>query len=164
MKKTSLVMLVLASMAVGASARADTKIHKAAQVSVDVPAGWKFQAPDDNTMVLLDPKEDVLFRLIVIDAGDLEKAMKITDAQVKQVAQDVKWDDKGKPTKLNGMDAMTLEGKGTIKGKPVDLGVLIVQTPSKKVLMVLGLIDHAKMDAHKAEVQGFLGSIKPVAK
>ncbi len=162
MKKTSLFAIAFGFACLwAADARAEVKVHKAGQVSVDVPTGWSLQAPDENTMIVMDPKQDVLVRLAIVDAADTEKAVNVTEAQVRQFVQDVKWSDKHTPIKLNGMNGIRLEGSGAIKGKPVDLGVLLVESPSKKVVLVLVLIDHATVAAHKAEVSAFLNSLKP---
>jgi len=162
MRKTSLLAVAFGALCVwAAEARAEVKVHKAAQVSIDIPTGWSMQAPDEQTLILMDPKQDVLIRLAVVEAADAEKAVNVTDAQVKQFVQDVKWGDKAKPTELNGLKGLRLKGEGKIQGKPVDLGVLILGTPSKKVLLVLALIDHATVAAHDAEITGFINSIKP---
>ena len=145
-------------------AYADVKPHKAAQISVDVPTGWKTQAPDVNTMLVTDPKEDLIFRMMILDEGDVQAALKTANEKIQKGYQDIKCPADMKPIKLNGMDAATQDCTGSRGGKPVDLGLLLVRTPSTKILMVLAVVDHSKLEAHKSEMTTFLLSIKPLAK
>ena len=161
MKKIGLIALVLASAAIAGTAQAEVKTHKAAQVSLDVPAGWKGQG-DENNMVLLDPKEEVMFVLRIVEGSELQKALNDADVFIAKQIEKPTWKDK-KDVKLNGMNSITREGTGTYKGKPVDVGVLVIATPSKKFLLVLALIDHSAAAAHKTEVRAFVNSIKPAA-
>jgi predicted Zn-dependent protease len=155
-------MFVLAGFS--SLAYADVKPHKVAQISVDVPTGWRTQAPDENTMVVVDPKEELAFRMMILDEGNLEASLKKANEKIQKTFQDVKCPADMKPTKLNGMDAATQECTASLGGKPVDLGVLLVRTPAKKILMVVAIADHSKIDARQAEITAFLRSIKPLAK
>jgi len=155
------IALALALVMGQAAAHADMKVHKAAKVSLDIPEGWKITAANETDMVILEPKEEVLVILRVLEASALDKATKDVDAFIAKSVDKVKWEDKAKPTKLNGMDALALEGTGLYKGTPVDLGVLVVVTPAKKVLLVLGVMDHKSSAQHQAQVDAFVTSIKP---
>jgi predicted Zn-dependent protease len=142
------------------SARADVRVHEAAKVSLDVPAGFKVDA-EDNVMTLTGPDDDIAFFLMVLDASDLKKAMDALDSEVSKSFQGVTWEDEPKTTKLNGMDAFTLDGAAKADGKAVELGVLLVATPAKKILMVLGAVEKAKSKKYDRTVERFIASIKP---
>ena len=101
-----------------------------------------------------------MFIVRVLEAAELKKAIDEVDKGIAKQVENAKWAGKKEDT-LNGMGALKMLGSGTVKGKPVDLGLVLIETPSKKVLMVLLLLDHANAAAHKAEIDAFLTSIKP---
>jgi predicted Zn-dependent protease len=164
MRKMFIVVQTLVLAGFSSIAYADVKPHKVAQISVDIPTGWRTQAPDENTMVVVDPKEEVAFRMMILEEGDVQASLKKANEKIQKTFQDVKCPADLKPTKLNGMDAATQDCTASLGGKPVDLGLLLVRTPAKKILMVLAIIDHSKLEARKAEATAFLLSVKPLAK
>ncbi len=153
-------LLAASLLPFAAPARADVRVHKGAQVSIDVPSTWKVQTKGSD-MVIVDSKEEVLVVLRVLEAHELKGAVDKAEAYIARTVQSPKWDDKATPTQLNGMDAIALEGTGAYKGRPVDMGAVIVKTPAQKALLVVGLMDHAAAAAHQGEVEAFLHSIKP---
>jgi len=155
-----LLLPILALCLFASTAFAEQHVHSKAKVSVDVPSGWKMDGGEDH-MTVMDAKGEVAFFLMVMEASDLEHAAKAIDKEVGKAVKNVKWEGEPSELKLNGMDAMALEGTGKVDSQAVDLGVLIVVTPAKKVLLVLGAVDHEKSDAHEADVKAFLNSIKP---
>jgi predicted Zn-dependent protease len=161
MKRVAWTAAVVVSLAAASLASAEVKTHPTAKVQMDVPAGWKLSGTPDQSS-LVDPKDEVGFVLLVLDAADLKKAADELDARLAKMAKDVKWADKTKQVQLNGMDAVANKGTATINGKAADIAVLIVKTPSGKMLLVFGGVDSAKKAVHKAEVEAFINSIKPV--
>ena len=143
-------------------ALADIKVHKGAQVQLDIPESWKVkggQGSDD--MILLDANEDMIIFLRVLDAKDLKQAAKDADAFIMKNVEQVKWNGKAKQDKLNGMTASVSEGTGKFKGADVELGALVVITPSKKPMLVFGVMDHSKSATLQPQINAFLASIKP---
>ena len=157
-------MFIIVLAGFSSLAYADVKPHKVAQISVDVPTGWKTQAPDENTMVIIDSKEELKFRMMILDEGDVQASLKKANEKIQKAFQDVKCPADLKPIKLNGMDAATQDCTASLGGTTVDLGLLLVRTPAKKILMVLAVGEHARVEARKAEITAFLLSIKPLAK
>jgi len=162
MRKTFIVALVFAGFS--SIAYADVKPHKAAQISVDVPSGWKVQAPDENTMVVTEPKNELAFRMMVLEEGDVQAALKKANEKIQKSFQDIKCPAELKPNKLNGMEAATQDCTASLNGTPVDIGLLLVRTPAKKILMVVAMCEKAKTDARRGEMNAFLLSIKPLTK
>jgi hypothetical protein len=141
-------------------ARAATKTHEEAGVSVWIPDDWKGKG-DKNMMTIMDPKEDVALLFLVMNAPDLKKATDALDAELAKRVQDVKFEGKAQQTKLNGMDALTLDGTGKVQGKLVDLGVLVVKTPKNKIVLVLGMVNAEKKIEFKPTVRKIITSLKP---
>jgi predicted Zn-dependent protease len=156
---TAFAICLVASTSTSASA--EVRNHDKAKVSIDVPTGWKIDAGEDH-MTIMDPKEEVAFFMMVMEADDLDEAAKALDSEVNKAVKSVKWEGEPSELKLNGMDAIAVEGAGKIDGQAVDLGVLIVVTPAHKALLVLGAVESSKSKAHEKDVEKLLNSIKPL--
>lgn len=157
----ALSLVVTVALAATASpARAEVRTHAAAKVSINVPDGWKIEAEEDS-MTVTDPKEEVALFMHILEAKDVKAAIEAIDSEVGSSFQGVTWDDEPKTTKLNGMDAMTLDGKAKVDGKPVELGVVILATPAKKILLIVGAVEADKAKQHEKDVVALLTSIKP---
>ena len=163
--KTIARLLITSSILVlclGLSAHAEVKVHPGAKVQLDIPSDWKVQGGKDD-MVLLDANEDMIIILRVLDTTDLKKASKDADAFINKSVEHVKWSGKPEKHDLNGMKAVVVEGTGKYKGKDVEVGAVIIITPSKKAMLVFGVMDHAKSKTLQPQVDAFLNSIKPAA-
>src|ERR1041385_8377792 len=158
--KTNLLLALALLAFVAAPASAEIKRHPTAKVEIDIPTGWNMQTPDKDVMFVTDPAQDVFAFFIVTDAKDVQKALQTLDEKLKGTLTDVKWAfSEPKKDKLNGMDAMYNKGEGKVKGKPVNLGLVLVHTPADKVLSVVAGVDSTKKEAHKAEIDKLIGSI-----
>jgi predicted Zn-dependent protease len=162
MKK--IAFLALAALALMASpAAAETKTHATAKIQMDVPTGWKMQSKGD-VMSLADPTDELGFVFIVTDAKELDKVVARLDKEVGKIASDITWKKKQpEPLTLNGMKGLGNKGTGKVSGKSADLALLLIRTPADKVLLILGAVESSRKDAHKAEVQKFIASIKPAS-
>lgn len=162
MKK--IAFLALSALALMASpAAAETKTHAAAKIQMDVPTGWKMQAKGDVISVA-DPTDELGFVFIVTDAKELDKVVGKLDKEVGKIASDITWKKKQpEPLTLNGMKGLGNKGTGKVSGKNADLALLLIRTPADKVLLILGAVESSKKEAHKAEVQQFIASIKPAS-
>jgi predicted Zn-dependent protease len=161
MKTRMLIASLAVLFAFAPPARAEVRTHDGAKITVDVPKGWKIEA-DEDSMTVTDPKEELAFYLQVLDVKDIKKAADAIDGEIGKQFQDVKWDEEPDTTKLNGMDAITLEGKAKVDGKPVHLGVAILMTPAKKALLVLGAVEADKEKKHEKDITSFFASLKPL--
>jgi len=152
------VLLVLVALC-GAAA-ADVHTNKSAKVTVDVPKTYKMTEQDD---VMRGESDDKAVALLYwnVDTGDMDEAIKKLTQELYSTVGSLQW---GKPTaaKVHGLDAKWIDGTGRTLGKSLDLRVVLAgPTATKKHVMVIGIVDHAKADAHKAEIDGILKSLKP---
>ncbi len=150
-------LAVLAMLA--APAHADPIVNKLAGVSIDIPKAWKVQSVSEQQLAAADPTEEAGLLMTVADAADLKKAGDQLDAQLAKVATDLKWDP---PQKIaqNGLEGIMLKGSATISKKPTKLAALVLTTPKKKGIIVLGAVQADKLDAHKQELDGIVHSLK----
>src|SRR5438874_909970 len=150
----------IAVIAAVAPASADVIPNKTAGVSVDIPKDWKKTGSGDS-MAASDPKEEAVLMFIVSDGNDMKKAGDELDARLAKTMTDIKWGPQ-KQVEMNGMKGVALRGTGTINKKPVKLGALVVVTPTKKGLFVVGAVQADKEAAHEKELDAIVSSIKPL--
>jgi hypothetical protein len=164
MKRTILI-LSLASLffAVGPAA-ADTKIHRASQVQFWVPDNWTVEGEDKDQLTVADPKGQVGLLFMVRDAKDIKAALASLDESIDEMATDVKIVGKPQKTTINGLETVIVDGTGKAEGKPVELSVMVVKTPSGKYLAIFGVLEPAVKKKHEANLVKILGSLKAAPK
>jgi hypothetical protein len=155
MMKALVVLVVL-----GGIAAADVHTNKAAKVSVDIPKTYKLTETDDVIRGESADKAVAVFYWNV-DTGDAAEATKKLGQELYAAVGSLSWN---KPTsgKLNGLDVQWITGTGRSVGNTLDISVVLAgPTATKRHVMVVGIVDHAKADAHKAEIAAILKSLKP---
>ncbi len=70
---------------------------------------------------------------------------------------------KVKKLSLNGMPALAAKGTGKVKNGDVQIGVVIAQTPTGKVLFVIGIVNAAKKAAYKKTLEEVLAGVRPAS-
>jgi hypothetical protein len=142
-----------------ALAAADPRVNKTAGLSVEYPKDWKVHV-DAGSMFGSDPKEEAAVFFSVADAADLQKVGDAIEAQLAKLATDVAW---GKPdkVKVNGLDAVAMKGTAKIDDKPVKTAAILLVSPTKKGVFLLGLVQADKEAAHRKELDTIAGSLRP---
>lgn len=136
------------------------RVDPDAHVKLWVPAGWTVE-DGPGEIIMTEPHGEVAMRFAVIDAADLGAALLDVGARVLTEVDDVALDGAPGELTVNGMSGLYQDGKGTIDGVAVDLGVGVLDTPSDKFLLVVGAADSAHFDAHEAEIKDILDHIQP---
>jgi hypothetical protein len=153
-------LLVAVLLALAGIAAADVHTNKSSGVSVDVPKTYKLTEQDELMRGESGDKAVALF-FWVIDTGDPDAAIKKLSGELYSAVGSLVWD-KPKADKQAGLTVTRITGSGRSVGNTLDLSVLLVgPTATKKYAMVVGIVDHAKADAHRAEIAAILKSVKP---
>lgn len=145
------------------SAAAERKTVLGSGVAFDVPTGWRSaeKSVDGEALVVaLSPDEEASVIFAVSEAANADKAIRALDGALAKFVSGAKLQ-KARKAKLNGMRALVMGGSGAVNGSPVKLAVTIVETPTKKVLFVIGLVNAAKAKAYRKTLDELLAGIKP---
>lgn len=143
--------------------------YEPANIQVSIPAGWTSAAQEDKASgqaILVAQSADQEAGLVyaVIDAKNLQKAMKGLDKKLKEQLTGIK-KGKFKKVKLNGMAGMSADGSAKTKdGKDVAMFLLLIQ-PLKvkgKIVLVLGMVNAAKKADFLEPMKGALAGIQPL--
>jgi hypothetical protein len=162
MLKRLLSSVVLTAMLlVSASAFADTKKHASAKVSFWIPDTWAIEGEDKDQLTASDPKGEVALLFMVRKAKDMKAALAVLDEVLASAATDITAGEPQK-TKINGMEASIVDATGKVEGVPVGLSVVVIKTPAKKFLIILGVVQSDKLAAHEATLEKIVTSLKPV--
>jgi hypothetical protein len=163
MKRILTVVCLVSLCFVAGPAAADTKTHKASQISFWLPDDWTVEGEDRDQLEVSDPKGQVALLFMIRDAKDMKGALDAIDKVIATIATDVKVG-KATKTKLNGMEAAVVDATGKTEGKAVELSVLILKTPAKKFLTVFGVLETSVKKQHEPALVKILASLKPTAK
>jgi len=163
MKRIISLFLLIGLAAVATPALADTKTHDRSRVSFWVPDDWTISGEDRDQFEVVDPADQVALLFAVREGKDIKAALAAIDKTIATMATDVKAGPARKVS-LNGMEASVIDATGKVEGKPVELSVLIIKTPAKHYLTVLGVLETQHKKAHEANLKKIVASFKPVAK
>lgn len=139
------------------------------QVSAKIwehPAGFSIFIPDNysveiegDVLVAKDPTEELGIRLYAVENQEsMEKAVDEAFELIKQNVTDVELGE-GKESKLNGLDALFIDGTGKVGGTPADLSVALFHK-NGKILVMYGAVNSAKASQFEADIVKILKSIK----
>jgi hypothetical protein len=161
MKRLLTALVLAAVLAVSGTAFAGTKTHSGAKVSFWIPDKWTIEGEGRNDITVSDPKGEVGLMFLVRKAKDLDGALADLDDLLADTATNVT---AGEPEYIthNGMDAVVVDATGRIDGVAAHISVMIVKTPAKKFLILLGVVEATKLDAHEANLTKILASLKPL--
>lgn len=153
------VMLTLA-LVLASSVSAKKYPHPESGVVIDIPGSWNVSG-DDNSLHAQTKDELAHMFFQVMPADSMESALNALDGELAKVVQNLTHDE-AKQTKVNGMEAVSVDGKGTVEGHPVELGVLVIKTPKDKVLLVFGMVSEEGLKKHAKGLTRILRGIKPL--
>ncbi|KAB2907714.1 MAG: hypothetical protein F9K40_04800 [Kofleriaceae bacterium] len=165
--RRSILFAVLALVALSGSALAEDRAGPPGSgVQIRVPTGWKTSetAKDgESFLISLSPDGEASVMYGVAEAANLQKAVKSLDAFLGKLVTGAKMS-KAKKLSLNGMSALAAKGTGKLQsGVAVQLAVVIAQTPTGKVLFVIGLVNAAKKNAYKKTLDEVLAGVRPAS-
>lgn len=129
-----------------------------AGIMMTVPKGFKFSKDGEDTIVKTED-EGVDIRFTIPKDGDYDKALSGAAAEIDDYLNDVKVEDKGSKTTVDGMDATSFSGTATNEGEALVWNLTVIKTPKKPVLVNI-YAEKASIEKHNAEVKKFLESVK----
>lgn len=134
--------------------------HDEAQVRVTVPAKWELETEEDLIQVQ-PPDGSVVVILDVLLAKTLPRALDALDTELRRVVQRPRLQAQ-KAVEIHGLQGYRVDGEATVDGVRVDLNVLVVETPSGRVLVGMAFGAHGRYERHRARVEGIFASVTPL--
>lgn len=154
------ILLVGAALLLAGALSAKKYPHNDSGVVVDIPNNWNVSG--DEHSLSASSKDDLAhMHFIVMPADSMEAALNSLDAELGKVVQGLTHGE-AEQINLNGMQAVSVDGKGTVEGHGVEVGVMVIKTPKDKVLMVFGLIADQGAKKHHRTLVKILKSLKPL--
>ena len=129
-----------------------------AGIMMTVPKGFKFSKDGEDTIVKTED-EGVDIRFTIPKDGDYDKALTDAAKEIDDYLNDVKVEDKGSKTTVDGMEATTLSGTAKNEGESLVWNLTIIKTPKKPVLVNI-YAEKASIEKHNADIKKFLDSVK----
>lgn len=142
-------------------ASAEKHSHPGGKVEIDIPGTWKVEKRD--SMLVGRSKDDAVGLVFwIVDSPNVDQAVAKLDKALAGKITDWKWPKKPQKTVLNGMKGIKNVGTAKANGKDAHVMVAVLGTPTKKGVIVVGVIDAAKVTEHKAELENIFASLKPM--
>ncbi len=163
MKRITLVAILLAAVLLfphDAARAAEARIAKAG-IQLWHPDDWTAGLENDE-LVLRDPAGQVIMVFDVVEASQVDAALanletSLRDRGVGNVTL-VESEDRN----IHGMQAELKSGEAVMEGKPVKLGVGIIETPANNVLLVFSMADSRWAENHKPTILRILDNLRPL--
>jgi hypothetical protein len=152
---------LLLLLALAGTAAADVHASQAGKVSIDIPQKWTVAATDEMVKSS-SPDNQVALVMWVVDTTDLKESIKKLEGELVSAVQGLKWVDKVKKLKVNGIPATFVEGIG-VSSRATSLDILVMvagPTPTKKGVIVFAAVDHDKLVANRKTIQGVFATLK----
>jgi len=128
-------------------------------VAFDLGRGWQLSGEESSTLLAASPEGRVVLMFHIAEPDDLDRALAaIRRTLAKEVA-----DAYFGPVTEKKMADLTVEyasGAGKLDGRPVELGQLLVASPTGKVLVVVAVIEAGAPLASKKQARHTLESIQ----
>jgi hypothetical protein len=142
-------------------ASADVYPSKAGKVSIDVPKAWSVNATDELVRAA-SPDNVVAFVFWVVPTTDVKENVKNLEKELYSSIQGLRWVDKTKKLKINGIAATWVEGIGVNAAEtPLDVLVVIAgPTKTKKGILMLAVVEHDKLKANQKTIQAMFKTLK----
>lgn len=133
------------------------KIEEAG-IQVTAPKGWKFSKDGEDT-VIKSADEEIDFRFSVPADGDYEAAVKGAAAELDSYLKNVKIDNPGSETKVDGMDARGMSGTAKNEGVDVAWNLTVIKGPKKPVLVNIYATKES-LEKNSKETMALMNSVK----
>lgn len=158
-------LLVPFALSVAGADTAQAYDYQSAQVSVWVPTGWKSQS-QGQVFMFTDQQEQVPFMLLplpVTTPGAALPPANVLRQVLGTILQNVTFSATRKQTKLNGMDAILVEGTGQIQGAKAEWAASVILTPNNKVVALVGFVEAARSKQFASLMVKILTSVQPLS-
>lgn len=141
-----------------ASADWETITNEGAGIAFDIPVAWD-DMMDGDGMGLGSPDGEAYIVFLTVPTGELEAAIDMVYDELSSWVDGIALGE-AEDTDVNGLPGMLIGGQGTVEGSPVLLGMLLVETPSGQILMIVGVGHENISDANMGIIDKVIGSIR----
>lgn len=130
-----------------------------AGIMMTVPKGFKYSKDGEDTVVKTED-EGVDIRFTVPKDGDYNAVVSDAAEEIDAYLNDIKIEDKGSKTTVNGMEATEMSGTAKDEdGETVLWSLTIINAPKKPVLANI-YAEKTSLEKNAAAVKSFLESVK----
>jgi len=144
------------------SAAAQARQHRLPSVGlkVDIPKTWKVESEGD-VMTAMTPAEDLaIIFWEFAGQSDMQAALAELDRELDRFVKKPKVIGEPLVTKINGLDAVLIDGKGKVEGRKIKWSLGLVGNGRGKILMLLGFAEPKAIKKHGKKIEKILKSIK----
>lgn len=165
MKKSFVLIILIALTFVPALLEAATYNYEDAHVSITIPDTWsqKFETDSDeegDTLIVTSPKGEIALLFFVLESNEIETALDQLEKDLTSTLNDLEFNDDTEEFTINGMQAISISGKAE-KGK-LDVEIDIVITPAAKCLTILNVSSPDVFKKYEKDIILIVQGIQPI--
>jgi hypothetical protein len=149
------------------AASAEIKRNKTAGVSIDLPRDWQIKTPAGDNLFASHPSGEAGVVFAMSDGTTIAAVSADVDDMLAKTASHVTWGphkpivlSSGRRGLVNGVKAISIAGTAMTGDVPVTTGVVILITPKKQAVFVLGLVATNREPAHRAALDRIARSLR----
>ncbi len=162
MKKYSVSAIVLFIFAFTSSiSQARTYPDKKSGVQVSAPDNWK-AGGDSDTLELSSPDGMANLMFTVMEAKDIEQAVKERMKELEQIVKNFKQEGKEEEKTINGLKVFTISGVGTVEGVKMKLAISMAVSSKGKIVLMLGICAQIAWQDNKQAILSIVNSVRPI--
>lgn len=137
-----------------------TQLHEGGGVAFDIAEEWKVSGEESGTLLASSPDGQAVLMFHIAEPEDLHKTLAAIRRTLAAEVKDI-YLGPNKERKLGELTVEYASGAGKLEGRPVELGQLLVATPTGKVLVVVAVIEATAPSRAKKAARHTLESIRP---
>jgi hypothetical protein len=156
------ILTLLTALIVVTALSAKNYPNKAVGVTVSIPNNWTVET-DTGYLEAMSPNEAVALMFFELEADNVDAALDELEAVIDEMVDELT--EEGEPEEFshNGMEGIYADAAGIIEGEPVSLGLMLLESPKGKMILVLGLsADNEMTPKDEAALEKIFDSLKPL--
>jgi len=160
--RTARIIALAAGGLVATTALGKTRTHEDARVTIEVPDEWRVQSRD-NSLTVTSPDETAAVTTLVIPGRPWREVLAGLERDLERQIQNLKMTGEAREATVNRLPRLERPARGTVGGRSVHLRLLVLKTPTGRLLVMVGLVAEDRRAAHEALLERILGSPAPAA-
>ncbi len=135
-------------------------MHQAAKVGFWYPDNWQLET-EEQVVRLQHSASGLSVTFTLLEDTQMEAALQELESIVAEQVHAPQWSSPPDLIELNGLLGVGAEVQGQLDGKPIQMGLFLIERPNQ-VLLVVGLGYETALKEHRASLDQILQSIKPL--
>lgn len=157
--RNRIALLLAAVLLTAVAAQAEIRRDRRAGIQYDIPSWWAWEEREEG--IVLATKDGALVIMIWTPRGEtIAEAVEMLDEELSKVIKGAKPNGKPQTGSLNGMNTISISGRGRIGGSRAEYSVIVLDARRPVIVMAFG--ETGKYEKHEDALLGFIKTIQRI--